>query len=75
MWLGFQRDGTVSDVLANQTDLKRLTEEVGLPVNEGYDDPYLPVRDDAGALVGGGMVRDEEGDVIGAKPVEMKREK
>jgi hypothetical protein len=75
VWLGFQRDGTVSDVLANQTDLKRLTEEVGLPVNEGYDDPYLPVRDDAGALVGGGMVRDEEGDVIGAKPVEMKREK
>ena len=35
VWLGFQRDGTVSDVLANQTDLKRLTEEVGLPVNEG----------------------------------------
>ena len=64
---GFMADGTVSDVLANQTDFKVLTKDVGLPVNEEYIDPYLPVMDAAGNLVTGELVRDSVGDVIGAE--------
>lgn len=50
---GFMTDGTVSDVLANQTGLKQLTEDVGLPVNEEYEDPYLPVTSESGLQVQG----------------------
>ncbi len=64
---GFMRDGTVADVLANQTDFKQLTKDVELPVNEEYVDPYLPVQTQQGATVTGEVVRDSEGDVIGAK--------
>jgi hypothetical protein len=60
----------VSAVMANLTDLKELTEEAGLPVNEDYVDPYVPVRDQSGALVSGEVIKDPEGDVIGALPVE-----
>lgn len=66
---GFMSDGTVSDVLANQTDLKQLTKDVELPVNEEYVDPYLPVETQGGALVSGELVKDEEGDVIGAESI------
>lgn len=64
----FLSDGTVNDVLANQTDLKQLTEDVGVPVNEEYVDPYLPVADQSGNLVTGEVLEDSEGDVIGALP-------
>jgi hypothetical protein len=66
-WLGFQQDGTLSDVLANSVELKSLTEQVGLPVNEEYVDPYVPVRDDKGNLVTGGVIRDEENDIVGGE--------
>lgn len=65
-WLGFQRDGTVADVQANLTDLKALERLVGLPVNEEYTDPLLPVTGDGGPLVAGTVIKDEEGDAIGA---------
>jgi hypothetical protein len=60
----------VSAVMANLTDLKELTKDAGLPVNEEYVDPYVPVRDQSGALVSGEVLEDEEGDVIGALPVQ-----
>jgi Protein of unknown function (DUF935) len=62
----FAADGTVVDVLANQTDLKKLVQDVGLPVNEKYVDPYLPVTDQQGREVTGELVTDSENDVIGA---------
>jgi phage gp29-like protein len=65
---GFLADGTVSDVLANQTDLKALVADVGLPVNEEYVDPYLPVRDGSGQLVSGDLLKDSTGQIIGAEP-------
>ena len=68
-WKQFQQDGTVSDILANQTDLKQLTREVGVPVNEEYVDPYISVTQD-GALVTGELLKDSEDDIIGAKPGE-----
>lgn len=63
----FAADGTVVDILANQTDLKKLTQDVGLPVNEEYVDPYVPVRDNTGQPITGELALDPEGDVIGAK--------
>lgn len=62
---GFMQDGTVADVLANQTDFKQLTRDVGLPVNEEYIDPYLPVTAEPGAAVTGGTIKDAAGDVVG----------
>ena len=57
----------ISRVLANQTDLKETVRDTGLPVNEEYTDPYVPVVDAKGQGVSGEMVLDSEGDVIGAK--------
>lgn len=51
-WLAFMADGTVTDVIANMTELKELTKGVGLPVNEDYEEPYLPVRDGDKTVVG-----------------------
>ena len=65
-------DGTLGDVLANQTDLKSLTRDVELPVNEEYIDPYVPVRDDTGAMVTGETVEDSEGDVVGGDAEEIQ---
>ena len=64
-WEKFALDGTVSDVLANLTDLKSLGKDVGLPGNEEYVDQYLPVRTEDGQLVTGGTVKDEAGDIVG----------
>lgn len=64
VWLGFMRDGTVSDVMANLTDIKMLTKEVGLPTNEEYIEPYLPVASEGG-MVSGEVVKDSEGDIVG----------
>jgi phage gp29-like protein len=72
VWLGFQRDGTASDLLANATSLRELTKQVGLPVNAEYDEPYLPIRDDNGNLVTGGVRKDYEGDVVGGEAEERE---
>lgn len=64
-WLGFQADGTVSDIAANLTDLKTLTRDVGLPVNDEYTEPYTPVIADNGQPVSGEVVRDSAGDIVG----------
>ncbi|MEI7733215.1 MAG: hypothetical protein WCO56_26830, partial [Verrucomicrobiota bacterium] len=63
----FITDGTVSDLMANQADLKKLTQDVGIPINEEYTEPYLPVADAQGNLVTGELVKDSAGDVIGAR--------
>lgn len=55
----------LSRVLANQTDLKATVADAGLPVNEEYNDPYVPVTESNGAAVTGEVVRDGEGDVVG----------
>ena len=68
---GFMSDGTVVDILANLTDLKTLCKEVGLPVNEEYIDPYVPVQDAQGRMVTGETMKDSEGDVVGAEVEEQ----
>jgi len=66
VYKAFLADGTVGDILANQTDLKQLTTDVDLPVNEEYVDPYVPVLDQGGQPVTGEVSTDAEGDIIGA---------
>lgn len=58
-------DGTVADVIANLTAMKELVRQSGLPVNEEYNDPYLPVQDDQGRPVTGEVLKDSENDVVG----------
>jgi hypothetical protein len=65
VWTQFQADGTVNDIMANMVSIRELTEQVGLPVNKGYEEPWLPVRDDRGGLITGDTIKDAEGDVIG----------
>jgi HK97 family phage portal protein len=65
-WLSFTADGTVSDVQANLTDIKALAKAVGLPVNDEYTEPYLPVVAESGPLVSGDTIKDENGDIVGA---------
>ena len=64
----------LSRVIANQTDLKALVGGAGLPVNEAYSDPYVPVAEASGAAVTGEVVRDSEGDIVGGVAGEMKSE-
>lgn len=57
----------LSRVLANQINLKETVRNAGLPVNEDYTDPYVPVVENNGSNVTGDVNRDAEGDIIGAK--------
>jgi hypothetical protein len=70
VWRGFQSDGTTNDIMANVTNIRDLTEVVGLPVNPEYEEPYLPVRDEKGGMVTGEVLKDAEGDVVGGKAEE-----
>ncbi len=66
VWKTFQADHTVADMLANLTDLKALTRDVGLPPNEEYTEPYVPVTIDPGQeAVTGATTKDSEGDIVG----------
>jgi hypothetical protein len=50
---GFLSNPTTTPIIANLLSLKELNQAVGLPLNPGYEEPYLPVRDAAGQLVTG----------------------
>jgi hypothetical protein len=67
VYLAFLNDGTVGDVMANLMDLKKLTDIVGLPANAEYVEPYLPVTAEAGPAVTGGVIEDDEGDIVGGE--------
>lgn len=69
-WLGFQKDGTVSDVMANMTDIGDLTKQVGIPVQKDYEEPWLPVMADNGQPVTGETLTDSEGDIVGGEAEE-----
>jgi lambda family phage portal protein len=69
-WLGFQADGTVSDVMANLTDIGALTEAVGIPTEPKYVEPWLPVMADNGQPVTGEVLKDSEGDIVGGEAEE-----
>jgi hypothetical protein len=64
----------LSRVIANQADLKETVRDSGLPVNEEYVDPYVPVSETSGALVTGEVVKDSEGDIVGGKAETLKTE-
>jgi hypothetical protein len=70
VWKAFMADGTVVDILANLTDLRDLTKNVGLPPNEEYQDPYVPVVDENGKSLTGEVTKDAAGDIVGATPSE-----
>lgn len=55
----------LSRVLANQVDLKETVRDVGVPVNEEYTEPYVPVAESNGALVTGATIKDPQGDIVG----------
>lgn len=65
VFTAFLADGTVCDVLANQTDFKKLTQDVGLPVQEDYDAPWLTVKDKSGAVETGEVLLDKEKSIVG----------
>jgi hypothetical protein len=66
----FIADGTVSDVMANKTDLGKLVSEAGLPEYKAYQEPLLPIVAQAGPLVSGDVITDEEGDPVGGDVLE-----
>lgn len=57
---------TTKEVMANLTDLRTLVDDVGLPREAGYVEPYLPVVAPAGDLVSGEVILDPSGDIVGA---------
>lgn len=61
----FIADGTIGDVVANNTRIGDLIEAVGLPRETKVADPLLPVIADNGQPVSGETVKDSEGDVVG----------
>lgn len=69
--LAYLADRTVNDAMFNLTEIRTLMKQVGLPIQPGYEEPWMPVRDDAGVLVSGETIIDPAGDIINGKPVEM----
>ena len=57
--------GSTREVMANLTDLRALVEQVGLPREAGYEEPWLPVVAPPGDLVSGEVLRDSGGRVVG----------
>lgn len=71
----FIADGTVSDVIANSTDIGKLVQDSGLPRFDEYKEPWLPVTADNGAMVSGEVLKDAEGDIVGGAVVDGPEEK
>ena len=65
----FVGDATTGDVVANLIKLRDIVSEVGLPTQEQYEEPWLPVFADNGRLVSGEVLKDAEGDVVGGDVV------
>lgn len=61
----FLADGTTNDVMFNLTKVRDLLIDVNLPLEPGYHEPWMPVRDDAGELVSGETIEDSGGDTVG----------
>lgn len=59
------RQGTLANVVANNTDMAELLEELGFPLRSGYTTPLLPVIAPQAPLVSGEEVKDSHGNVIG----------
>jgi hypothetical protein len=63
--MAFAKDGTTNDVLYNLTSVKELLEQVAVPVVQEYSEPWLPVVAQAGPLVSGEAIKNQEGEVVG----------
>lgn len=61
----FLLDGTTNDVLYNATDVQSLLEQVNLPLEPNYEEPWLPIVVPAGGLATGEPIKDSAGDVVG----------
>ena len=59
------RQGTLANVVANNTDMADLLEDIGLPLRSDYTTPWLPVVVPQAPLVNGEEVKDPQGNVIG----------
>jgi HK97 family phage portal protein len=67
-------DGTIGDVVYNQTDGQRLLEEVNVPIyrdenGQPVEEPWLPVVAQPGPLVSGDVIEDPDGEVVGGDVV------
>ncbi len=65
----FIADGTIADVIANNTRFADLLDAVGIPRESKVADPFLPVIADNGQMVSGGTIKDSDGDVVGGDVV------
>lgn len=73
VYMGFQKDGTTNDLLANQADLGELTELVKVPrwhdaAGKPYMEPFIPVVSQTGPVVDGSVLKDSDGDIVGGGP-------
>jgi hypothetical protein len=74
----FKRDVTkalyggaaTKEVMANLTNLRALLGDVELPLEPGYEEPFLPVIAGTGPVVTGEVLRDSEGDIVGGVAVD-----
>lgn len=64
-WLA---DGTISDVVYNRTDVDNVLAACNVPLDKDYVLPWLPVQTPAGGNVTGEVIKDDEGNVVGAIP-------
>lgn len=61
----FIADGTIADVIANNTRFAELMDRVGIPRETQIADPWLPIIADNGRPVTGEPLKDSEGDIVG----------
>lgn len=53
------------EALFNSMDIEDLVAATGLPPEEGYQAPYIPVVAPSGSLVSGATIQDPSGDIVG----------
>lgn len=64
-----RKDSTSADVIANSTDVGALLKSAGIPTRPDYQQPWIPVVAQAGPLVSGDTIKDEDGNVVGGDVV------
>ncbi len=74
VWKGMHSHATTNAIATNAINVGDLAQNLGLPANTEYDEPYLPVKDEQGNAVTGEVLRDSEGDIVGGETEEPQQE-
>lgn len=68
----FLADKTTNDTIFNMTNMRTLMQQAGIELEPNYIEPWLPITTANAPMVSGGVVKDNEGDIVGGDTIEQK---